>query len=198
MGGKLATRKANLKKQTEIDLAVYKTMLDNIRDPFVVCQDGLIKYVNSRMLEMLIYDTELDLLGKGLDFIIHPEDSPAVLSNHKRRLRGEQFGTVYEFRVIRKDGEVVPIEIRVNVIEWEGRSATLNFLLDITDRKRVEAALRKSSELLHELFRSSQDIIAVFDQNGVFQYLSPSLIGLTGHQETYLIGKSCFEFILMI
>jgi PAS domain S-box-containing protein len=314
-------KKANLKKKTEIDLAVYKTMLDNIRDPFVVCQDGLIKYVNSRMLEMLIYDTELDLLGKGLDFIIHPEDSPAVLSNHKRRLRGEQFGTVYEFRVIRKNGEVVPVEIRVNIIEWEGRPATLNFLLDIserkiiekalwesentyrtifentgtamaiadenkhallvneemcrltgykreelidgkadwssftaqqdrerlinyhklrmtdpdaashhyeyqmvtkngefkdiymtselipatkkslvsmidiTDRKKSEAALRKSSELLHELFRSSLDIIAVFDQNGVFQYLSPSLIGLTGHRETDLIGKSCFEFI---
>jgi two-component system, cell cycle sensor histidine kinase and response regulator CckA len=321
LGGKLATKKTNYKKQTEIDLAVYKTMLDNIRDPFVVCQDGLIKYVNSRMLEMLIYDTELDLLNKGLDFIIHPEDSPAVLSNHKRRLRGEQFGTVYEFRVIRKDGEVVPVEIRVNVIEWEGMPATLNFLLDIserkiieqtlresentyrtifentgtamaianenkhallvndemcqltgytreelldsntdwssfiaphererlinyhkmrlinpdtvsrhyeyqivtksgefkdiyitsqlirqtkkslvsmidiTDRKKAEAASRKSSELLQELFRNSRDIIAVFDKDAVFQYVSPSLAHLTGYEGNDLIGKVCLEFI---
>ena len=316
----MATKNKNHKKKTEIDLAVYKRMLDNIRDSFMVCQDGLLKYVNSRMLELLGYDTEEELIDKGLDFIIHPEDFPTVLSNHQRRCCGEQFETVYEFRVIRKNKEAVPVEIRVNVLEWEGRLATLNFLIDISERKRIEKALqesestyrtifentgtamiivekdmnmsmantefekligytkdeivgninwtslilnydtelmksyhklrridpdsapkhyefqlgskngdlkdifitvglipgtekslismiditdrkkaeaesRKASELLHELFLNSLDIIAVFDKKGVFQYISPSITRITGYQETDLIGKICFDFI---
>ena len=68
-------------------------------------------------------------------------------------------------------------------------------MIDITRLKKTEAALRKSSALLQELFRNSRDIIVVFDKNGIFQYISPSLTSITNYRDSDLIGKSCFEFI---
>ncbi|NTW76791.1 MAG: response regulator [Syntrophaceae bacterium] len=58
-----------------------------------------------------------------------------------------------------------------------------------------QLTLCKSGALLQELFRNSLDIIAVFDKNAVFQYVSPSLTSLTNYRETDLIGESVFKFI---
>ena len=48
----------------KIDLSVYKKMLENIRDAFFVAQDGKTKYVNVKMLELLGYSSEEELVGK--------------------------------------------------------------------------------------------------------------------------------------
>lgn len=178
-----------------MDQYVYKRMLENIRDAIVVNQDGKTKYVNSRMLELLGYDKEEDLVGKGFDVFVHPDDYAKVLDNHRRRLRGEEIDPVYEFRVIDKVGKSIPVEIRVNIFEWEGKPATLNFLIDITERKNAEAVLLKSEERLHELFRNSSDIIGIFDDRGNFLYVSPSLKRIAGYQETDLIGKNFADYI---
>jgi len=178
-----------------MDPYVYKRILENIRDAIVVNQDGKTKYVNSKMLELLGYSTDTEIIGKGFDLFVHPDDYKRVLANHERRLQGEKLNTVYEFRVVDKNGKTIPVEIRVNVFEWEGRPATLNFLIDITERKNAEAVLQKSEERLHELFRNSSDIISIFDITGNFLYVSPSLKRIAGYLETDLVGKNFTGYI---
>ncbi|MEQ8162121.1 MAG: ATP-binding protein [Smithellaceae bacterium] len=58
-----------------------------------------------------------------------------------------------------------------------------------------QLTLRKSSALLQELLRNFLDIIAVFDKDGVFQYISPSLTSLTGYREADFIGESVIKFV---
>ena len=175
--------------------AVYKKILENIRDAIIVNQDGVNKYVNSRALELLGYDKKEDLVDKGFDLIVHQDDYEKVLDNHLRRLRGEKFKAEYEMVVVSKEGVSIPVEIRVAVFEWEGKPATLNTLIDITDRKKAADALRESTELLQETFKSSRDIIGIFDCQGVVKYISPVIFDLTGHPESFLTGKNIFHFI---
>ena len=64
-----------------------------------------------------------------------------------------------------------------------------------TENTLEQLTLCKSSDLLQELFRKSLDIIAVFDKNANFQYVSPSLTSLTNYRETDLIGESILKFV---
>ena len=169
------------RKNNKINLTVYKKILGNIRDAFIVAQDGRTKYVNLKMLELLGYGSEEELLGKEFKTFIHPDDYPRVLSNHQRRLQGEQFESVYEFNALRKNGELVPVEIRVAVLEWEGRPATLNFLIDITERKHAEKSLRESEEKYRNLYHYAALGIFHSTFEGRFIDINPALAKMLGY-----------------
>jgi diguanylate cyclase (GGDEF)-like protein/PAS domain S-box-containing protein len=70
--------------------------------------------------------------------LIHPEDVKKVFEAHMRIMRGEENQPVNQFRVVPLDGAVRWADSRAVVISWEGKPATVNFITDITDRKRME------------------------------------------------------------
>ncbi len=61
-----------------------------------------------------------------------------VVERHLRLLEGDVSQPRYAFRLMTRDGSVRWVEIGAVLIDWEGRPATLNFLSDITERKRAE------------------------------------------------------------
>ena len=65
------------------------------------------------------------------------------------RLGGEELPSIYSFRVVDKAGNFRWVEINAVVINWEGRPATLNFLTDITERKKAEEEQQRMEEQLH-------------------------------------------------
>ncbi len=60
-------------------------------------------------------------------------------------------GIPWEKEYIAKDGRRVPILVGVVLLEKRGW-ACVRFVLDLTDRKRAEAALRKSEERYRALY----------------------------------------------
>ena len=66
-----------------------------------------------------------------------------VVERYLKRLKGEDLPHVYPFRIIDKYGNIKWTEINAVAITWEGKPATLNFLSDITERKRVEEEKEK-------------------------------------------------------
>ena len=62
----------------------------------------------------------------------------------RRRLRGEVEEIRYEFRGLRKDGSVFPVEVHGRRIEHGGRIGVLGTLIDNTERRRAEDELRAS------------------------------------------------------
>jgi PAS domain S-box-containing protein len=60
-----------------------------------------------------------------------------LMERYQKRLKGEDSSSRYPVRISPKDRDMRWVEISAIVVEWEGRPATLKFLTDITDRKRV-------------------------------------------------------------
>ncbi len=68
-------------------------------------------------------------------------------------------------------------------------------LLDITDRRRAEDALKENEERFRSLIQSSLDIIVILDENGLITYESPSMEQVLKYPPGEMIGNNPLDFI---
>jgi len=64
-----------------------------------------------------------------------------------------------EYKIVMPDGTVKWVDIGTTIIQWKNRPATLNFITDITDRKKAEAELLESQTLHKAIVDSTNDMI---------------------------------------
>ncbi len=129
--------------------AQYRTMLAladvgaSQVDPFT----GRFLYVNPKMSEITGYSEE-ELLGMRFLEVTHPGDREEDSERLQRMVRGEATECAYEKRYVRKDGQVVWVQVNATLNRDEtGRPLrTIAVIQEITERKWVKEALRKSEE----------------------------------------------------
>lgn len=66
---------------------------------------------------------------------------------------------------------------------------------NITSRKRAEQALKESEERLRLLVEHASDLVYRTDATGVFTFMNPPVLGLTGYSAEEVIGRRYLEFI---
>ena len=125
----------------------YRLLVESAAEVILVLQDGMIRLVNPIAVAMTGF-SEQEIMSKPFPSFIHPDDRAMVVERHQRRLRDEAVPARYTFRLLAKDGSTKWVEVSAITIEWDGRPATLNFLTDITERKRAEEELRRTSDRL--------------------------------------------------
>ncbi|MCA1960928.1 MAG: PAS domain S-box protein, partial [Desulfomonile sp.] len=124
----------------------FRLIVQNASDAILVAQDGVLKFVNPACSTLVGYSEE-ELTSRVFTDFIHPEDKRLVLERYQRRLRGDAVPNVYPFRVVDKFGSIKWVEINAVLITWAGRPATLNFLTDVTAKRRIEEELAKIERL---------------------------------------------------
>ena len=137
----------------------YRILFEGANEGIGIVQDGMFKLVNPKLVQLLGY-TKDKIISTSVTEFIHPEDRELVMERNMRRLRGEVFENVYDFRAVNKSGDIKLVEIGTVLIEWEGRPATLDYYTDITDRKLAEEELAKSYESLKKTLNDAIDTMA--------------------------------------
>jgi PAS domain S-box-containing protein len=94
--------------------------------------------------------SEAELLAMPFWRILHPDDQPIVRARAAARQQGAVLPPALEYRVVTKDGEVRWVEFTAVLIEYEGLPTILGTAVDVTERKRAEAALHTSLEELRQ------------------------------------------------
>ena len=153
----------------------YQLLVENANDAIFVIQDGVIKFPNPKTEEMTGYYAEE--LGKILfhDFV-HQEDREMVEQRYKRVLEGEEFHSPCSFRIMNIVGKELWVEINEVHITWEGRPATLNFLRDITEKRKQEVRLQEAQRL---------GVIGTL-AGGIAHDFNNLLMGILGHTSLML------------
>jgi diguanylate cyclase (GGDEF)-like protein/PAS domain S-box-containing protein len=109
---------------------------------------GLILDTNEAMTQRLEIPREA-LLGRRIAEFITP-DNAANIGDHARiTLAGYQ--QVFETTYVSASGKTIPAEVNERRIQWRKGQAVLSISRDITERKRVEKALRDSEKRYREL-----------------------------------------------
>jgi PAS domain S-box-containing protein len=123
--------------------AKYSALVEQSHDGIIIVQDETIKFANRAVSEACGYTME-ELIGMPLFKYVTPESVKTVKKYHLMRLKGRPVPPVYEVSVFCKNGDTKEAEVSAAIIRYEGRPAVMGILRDITQRKRIEAQLRKS------------------------------------------------------
>ncbi|PKN86776.1 MAG: hypothetical protein CVU51_06595 [Deltaproteobacteria bacterium HGW-Deltaproteobacteria-1] len=125
----------------------YRTLFENAGEAIVVVQGRKAVFLNPAMATITGYSNE-ELSSRPFVDFIHPDDREMVMNHHIRRLNGENLPSRYSFRFLHKTDGFRWVDLNVVRVNWKGEPATLNFIIDITERKLSEEKARESHALL--------------------------------------------------
>lgn len=144
-GVQLLYKRKQAERALRISEEKYRLVIENASEGIIVIQKGMLKFVNPKMIELSGYSEE-ELTSKFFTNYIHPKDRKMVLQNLLQEVKGEDIPQSV-FKAINKNGDVMWLEAKGVVILWEGRPATLTFLTDISQRKKMEEEFFKTQKL---------------------------------------------------
>jgi len=124
----------------------YRLLVQNSSEAIFIAQDGVIKFPNTPTQRMLGYSAE-ELATIPFVSHIHEDDREKVAERHRKRMQGLKVPNTYSFRIKNRQGKELWGEINAVLIEWEGKPATLNFVRDITQQKKLEAQFLQAQKM---------------------------------------------------
>jgi PAS domain S-box-containing protein len=179
----------------------YRNFVERANDGICIIQDKLIRYANSRQVDMWGGTVE-DMIDTPFTNYIDPDSLPVVAERYARRMKGEQVPSVYEATLRRKDGSKVFAELNVGVIDYLGKPAELVIVRDLTERKQAEEALRESEERYRTLVSLGAEVgeaIVMLQDNeqgeGMQTFINDQWARITGYSKEELLGMSFFDLV---
>ena len=128
------------------------------------------------------------LVGKNaIEELVQPARRESTRTEFQRLANGQV--SWVESESLRADGHMVPVEIRVVRVEFDGEPALLFHVRDISERRAAETALRSSETLFRLVWENSVDGMQLTDQNGNIVAANGAFCRLAGLPHSQLEGK---------
>ena len=166
MEKRLAQQKLTLEKTALLQSETkYRSTMDSTFCGICIIQDLTFQYVNPAMATMFGYtpDEMLDL--PSLFVLIISEQQEIAKERLFQRSTGKA-GSFYDYKFIRKSGEVFDAMVVGAGIIHEGKPASIATIIDISDRKAAEEALKKSAERATALLEAIPDMVFRLNRQG--------------------------------
>ena len=164
----------------------YRTILENSTVAVIVTDENEnIVFWNKFAETLLAMDTS-DLHMRPVRSL-YPEKEWREISSQNIRQKGIRHHM--ETRVIRKDGEIIDVDLSLSVLKRLDGEATgsIGIIADITERKKAEQALRQSEELLRGITEAA--VVAIYLlQDGHFIYVNRVMEEISGYTSDELLG----------
>ncbi len=164
----------------------YRLLSESALTGVYLIQDNLFRYVNPALASIFGYQVEELINRLGPLDLTAAEDRPLVTENIRKRVEGEAHDIRYSFRGQRKDGSLIEVEVHGARVEYNGKSAVIGTLLDITERKRAE----KENKMLAQAIKSIGECVSITDSADNIIYVNSAFLKTYGYEESELIGKN--------
>jgi PAS domain S-box-containing protein len=189
------TERKRLEQQHRDSDKRYRDLVEHIPLGIGIYADGKMVYANKCALDMMGAASPSDLLGKGVNDLVHPDYISLVKERIKRVLQGADVPPVEE-KYVRIDGRVIDVEASSYPFAFEGRAAVQVIARDITEKKQAEAARKKTEMLFSQLFRNSPMAIVILDDKGAVVEINPGFHEMFGYSLEELKGNGLNQFIV--
>jgi len=105
-------------------------------------QDGAIRFANRRLAELHGWPEPGELVGQPFVTLVAPAERGRTEAHIASLLGGERVGDRHEMEHVTRDGRPVWVETWSSVVMWKQALAILITVVDVTERKRLEATVR--------------------------------------------------------
>lgn len=157
----------------------FRILSDSTPSAVMLYQDDRFFYAN-KAAEIITGYSVNELLGMNFWEFIHPDYQAVAKERGRMRQQGKETITSYELKIVTKDGKENWGYLSGATTMIGGRPAGIVSVVDITDRKRAEKALRESELKYRFLTESMTDIVWTSDLNLKITYTSPSTMKVLG------------------
>ena len=192
-------------KQAEKELTKTSSYLENIlasspNSIILTDKDGKFNYANPTFLDWTGHSLE-SLIGKTISEISPPltsaEATKVIAARIERRVITGEPITGIEVELFGKEGKVIPVTYSaIGIKDKDGNVIGEEcFITDITERKRVEDALRDSEERYRILADRNPHGIQVIDPTGIITYVNPAYQEMLGYTKEELLGKHISDLL---
>ena len=160
----------------------------------IVTEDGELIYANQAILDICGCGSIEELKAIPREQLYTPESYTAHLERKENRKRGKPVPPEYEIFVRRPDGAVRNLQVFRKEIVWGGERQFLAMYLDITERKRLEEALRESEGKFSKAFAASPEVIVISRlADGEIIEVNDAWEALSGYTREESLGKTSAE-----
>ncbi len=170
----------------------FRIAIENSNDGIVLVKGAEHFYVNSKYVEILGYDDAKELIGRPVAEVLHPDDREKLYHFNKARREGKSVPSRYDARFIRKDGEIIDVEISVSIARFRDEALALANIRDISERKKIEEQLCKNEQFLKSIFNAIQDGISVLSTDLIVKKIN-SRVEQWYAANMPIVGKKCYE-----
>jgi len=178
-------RDVSAQRETESRFTdLFETLHEGV---YFSAPDGKLLDVNPALVQMLGYGSKADLLDKNLGDHFADMSQRTPLLNE---LREAGFLRDREIVLRRKDGSTIrALNSCVAIRDASGHFTRFQgSLVDITERRNIERALREEQEFVRRLVACFPDIIVVLDKNGRYTFVSPRVEEFLGFTPEEYVG----------
>lgn len=184
-------REVSQQRQNEQQLLLTKFSVDNSQTMiFWIKQDSSFFYVNEAAVETLGYSREELCTMKVRDIDSdYAGDDWVEFWNTVRQQKSMNF----ESKIQRKDGEVIPVEITTNFLEFGGEEYVFAFLLNLAEQKETQSALKESETLFRNVVETAKFGVQVCSLDGEITFANQALGDIYDCEAKDLIGKNVWE-----
>jgi PAS domain S-box-containing protein len=150
---------------------------------------GTITFVNRESLEFTGYSQEELTKGFEATDLLIPADRERARQRIDSLFQGEEVGTS-EYTAQRKDGSTFPVLLRSTPVFIDDKIVGLRgYILDTTEQKRAEEALRESEEKYRQLFLTESDaLVLLYTDTGEIIDVNDAMLDMYGYGRQELLN----------
>jgi PAS domain S-box-containing protein len=157
------TRRKEVEKAIHESEEKFRSLAEKSPNMIFINNKGRIVYANEKCEEMTGYSRK-ELYSPDFDFLtlIAPESRDLIMTSYKSHVKKQEV-LPYEYTLVTRDGSRIEAILATKLIDYEGETAILGVVTDISERKQAELALKESEEKYYSLFNEARDGIVLIE-----------------------------------
>ncbi len=136
------TERRNMEEQLRVGEERYRSLVELSPFGIFIHLDGQCVFANTAGIRLLGGKYPEDIIGQSVMRFVHPDYRELVISRIKSLLTDEKQLVPIEEKFIKLDGTPIDVEVSGIKFDYSGKIAVQLVVIDITDRKKAEEAIR--------------------------------------------------------
>lgn len=176
----------------------YRKLCEILTDTiFTINTEGRFLYLNTHSKDLTGYNA-WELIGKPFIEIVQKAYIHKILqfltdTSHKKE------SATFELELQKKDGSVVPVECKLNIVRdyKDEASGFIGLSRDISNRKNIESNVVEIEDQYRSLLKYSNDGLIFFNQNGEIVFVNKTIENLFERDKNEFIGSDDILFSMV-
>jgi PAS domain S-box/PAS domain S-box/PAS domain S-box/PAS domain S-box len=187
-------------KKLEKEFFLFKSLFEASKDGIAIIANGKIVLSNDSFATIFGYNKKEEVINNNLIDFVYSNDVVKVAEYFQLLEQRKEVPGRIEFLGRKKDKSIFFIEVSPSIVDIESKNFVVIDARDITERKRVQQAIRESEEKYRNITENIDDFLFTFER--IEKVLKPlfytySVEKITGYsQSEFLLESTLFLKII--